>query len=856
MTGNLNVNKMEEWGLEEFSFFLEGSKKTFGQKDSASYRGIKETLFTFITQQKQLQDKEVDLESSIKMVNLRDKLLKECLTYENENKHNFSITDRNRMKAIQQLVQYCEEKQNFDSLRDQKALNSYEGKKWSQLDFTQDSTITTIQMDQLTDKVGEKGSDRFLVEHQTNGAKKKGFFTAKQKVVDRNSYIQEQIKNEPNKKHKAVMNAFMKNHEAASYFNEIQNTTEMEPDDLRELALYESLEQIEDTEVKNTLQNIMRNNYHALSSVITEYKKDKRASFSECLPEDLVLSEQLSECREWICQYADAEPDFKSLTGKEAVSKKFDLLIYQNIDGVREPLKTSFLKNQEAKEHFLEMVDRGNKLSLATDKNLAVGDELSNRNIATSRMAELFGVENLIARSEKMIVKTGEQTLQGCFMEFAKGVDVQHGDPKALAKINKIPLDKKVIKRDVGDDNIKNEFPPSAYTSGFTKDLCNLEVFDCICDQRDRHAGNVFLQLKEGKDGNQITGIQGIDNDMAFTGSEKPSAIKLYSMSFISAEMAQKILSIKTDDLKDILNYKVGDLLPDKNIEALGKRIEAVQKHIKENMIQLQDGDWDLINRVKQLEENETLSEKEQEHLDAIFAANTNEGRDLEKTKECFNKDIKKLKENVGLNKDIADKVDSAKERFRERADKWKAKPAMEEAVQNDAQKKPDTKDKIQIGAQRQKWVPSNSQKKPAVNDRVQMGAQRMPDAKNTVQVDAQKPDAKTWIPSANQKKPAVNDRVQMGAQRMPDAKNTVQMDAQKPDAKTWVSSDSQKKPAVNDRVQMGAHRVKMNMNDLMKEEPNRTKTRMPQKWVPAQKASEKKITERSKTQNEPMRSR
>ena len=55
-----------------------------------------------------------------------------------------------------------------------------------------------------------------------------------------------------------------------------------------------------------------------------------------------------------------------------------------------------------------------------TDK----GNELSARNIASTRVAELLGIGSIIARSEKMTVKAAGQVMQGCFMEQAKGIDL------------------------------------------------------------------------------------------------------------------------------------------------------------------------------------------------------------------------------------------------------------------------------------------------------------------------------------------------------------------------------------------------------------------------------------------------
>lgn len=57
---------------------------------------------------------------------------------------------------------------------------------------------------------------------------------------------------------------------------------------------------------------------------------------------------------------------------------------------------------------------------------LDAGNELTSRNVATSRIAELLGVGHMIAHSEKMRVSINGTVKTGCFMEFAKGLDINY----------------------------------------------------------------------------------------------------------------------------------------------------------------------------------------------------------------------------------------------------------------------------------------------------------------------------------------------------------------------------------------------------------------------------------------------
>lgn len=107
---------------------------------------------------------------------------------------------------------------------------------------------------------------------------------------------------------------------------------------------------------------------------------------------------------------------------------------------------------------------------------LDAGNELTSRNVATSRIAELLGVGHMIAHSEKMRVSINGTVKTGCFMEFAKGLDINSRKEEDLALIE------------------QTEF---TYNASFLKDMCSMEALDFLCGQNDRHGRNMFYQLSE-----------------------------------------------------------------------------------------------------------------------------------------------------------------------------------------------------------------------------------------------------------------------------------------------------------------------------------------------------------------------
>lgn len=112
---------------------------------------------------------------------------------------------------------------------------------------------------------------------------------------------------------------------------------------------------------------------------------------------------------------------------------------------------------------------------------------MSRRNVATSRMASLLGLEELIAKSQTVDI-TDEATgrlIRGNLMDQAEGIEYA----------------------DASEDMINGKV-----TSSFLRDVTNLQVLDVLCGQLDRHGGNMMYKVENGN----ITGVQGIDNDAAF----------------------------------------------------------------------------------------------------------------------------------------------------------------------------------------------------------------------------------------------------------------------------------------------------------------------------------------------------
>ncbi len=208
---------------------------------------------------------------------------------------------------------------------------------------------------------------------------------------------------------------------------------------------------------------------------------------------------------------------------------------------------------------------------------------MSKRNAATSRAAEILGMGHLVAKTETAeIIDDNNNVFRGNMMESAiKGkssVEIAAEHQKGEAA-----------------DALKKASRGSGYqlkiaaSGGLQRDMCNLQILVCICGQVDRHGNNfIILQNEEG----EMTGVQGIDNDASFGLNEDNSFVRdkgrhnrsvvnretgTLAMPFIDNEAAQRIESLDGS----VFEYILKDLLTDDEIKACITRFEKIKQAIK-----------------------------------------------------------------------------------------------------------------------------------------------------------------------------------------------------------------------------------------------------------------------------------
>lgn len=264
-------------------------------------------------------------------------------------------------------------------------------------------------------------------------------------------------------------------------------------------------------------------------------------------------------------------------------------------------------------EYLKERDKIGNKYRVFYLAGIDNNNSLDERNSAMSFVADLLGMEGLIARAEPMILQNGDKKIRGTFMHYATGTDlsgIKLGDP--------------LLRPDAEIDCSSNDLK---------KQVADLQILDYICGNTDRHGANLFYQIDDSDPKHpRITGIQGIDNDNSFgtitsSGAQLPS---IRNMMVIREDTAKVIIGLNEDMLKTTLrNFN----LSEEEIQAAWNRTKQIQDAIQDGMEFYKNQAPDMLDgqHLRIVKENEwqkfdikDLAKKEQSYFSTVRSAQDN----------------------------------------------------------------------------------------------------------------------------------------------------------------------------------------------------------------------------------------
>lgn len=228
------------------------------------------------------------------------------------------------------------------------------------------------------------------------------------------------------------------------------------------------------------------------------------------------------------------------------------------------------------------------------------------RNVATSRLAYLLDMPDIVAASNVATVKRkgSEDVCRGIAMAEAKGEKLEE------------------VLKNARDNQQEVTYSPEAI-----RQLARLQMFDVLCCQIDRNVSNRFVTYEVVGKNVLITGVQGIDNDIAFGKmsyqelNEKPDGVNMLpvfevdNMCTIPALDAKMVTNLSALE-DELVTHAMSDLLSEAEIKALLDRIKGVKKTIECSMeknpgLVVNPDEWteEVIERFNQRQVNKAYAD-------------------------------------------------------------------------------------------------------------------------------------------------------------------------------------------------------------------------------------------------------
>lgn len=243
---------------------------------------------------------------------------------------------------------------------------------------------------------------------------------------------------------------------------------------------------------------------------------------------------------------------------------------YEWNDPFRVDLRPLILENPENWKRFAKAIFQKYVTADTAETGELLIDEGANmtaRNFASERVAELMGQKGIIIRNrDAVIVDENGVQKKGFIMNQAEGAPAAH--------VGKLA------------DELHYEIH---FTAEAQKKLLNLQIIDIITGQIDRHMGNYFLQYDRDDEAKTFTvkGVTGIDNDFAFGRSVEMNSRntgtiftldKKYQYGMIDKEMYEAMMSVSPE----LLVTNLEGVIEPQYMNALKQRYTLVRQRIRE----------------------------------------------------------------------------------------------------------------------------------------------------------------------------------------------------------------------------------------------------------------------------------
>lgn len=224
-------------------------------------------------------------------------------------------------------------------------------------------------------------------------------------------------------------------------------------------------------------------------------------------------------------------------------------------------------------QFFLNLASQWNLRHFAVTNNIGPkidnNRNLSNRHVATSRLATVLGIQDSVCESHAATIKKNGKLYRGNVMEESGGKTTN----------------------EVADTGVT--YSPEAISR-----LFSLVAFDILCGQVDRHFNNFHLIVKD----ENVVGVKALDNDLSFGklpyerikhGYNRIREFNSNMIEGLPVDFLNKLMVMDRPYLEQIL----GDLIKTDEIDFVMDRLHGMQEAIIDHAQACDHMEWDPKTR-------------------------------------------------------------------------------------------------------------------------------------------------------------------------------------------------------------------------------------------------------------------
>ena len=190
------------------------------------------------------------------------------------------------------------------------------------------------------------------------------------------------------------------------------------------------------------------------------------------------------------------------------------------------------------------------------------GSNISDRHIATSRMANLLGIRDMVCDSRTAYIRKDGKLIKGVVMENSRG----DCSSDIIEKAHKGIVNK----------NLK-------YTDKAISQIFTMQIFDALCGQVDRNGANFHFTYKLEGNTYLLTGVKLIDNDMSFgfldgsdveKGFNRLRPVNKSNVKGLPIDFLNRLMALTPEAMAGAL----GDLIDKDELDNMTSRLDKIKE--------------------------------------------------------------------------------------------------------------------------------------------------------------------------------------------------------------------------------------------------------------------------------------